>query len=278
VTPWIHPSVDPELNTVFWSFGNVRSCGSSQDGQQRPGDNLFGNSLVAVDAKTGQYKWHFQAIRHDISDMDNVSPTVLGDIQVGGQTKKAIYYGSKSSLTFILDRTTGQPITAVNEVAIPTDSRQQQPVGMTQKIPAIGNWQTRASCYRSWARTTSPAARGGPCRTTTAIRPMRTAICLHRAELSGRRQAIHDDPAGYLSPTDDQRPLARVACTTRNSTSPCCRPTTQNGGNDFSGQAFVQHRNIYVIPYGYANVAHYRSAGQNGLRAPESIKGAVSWR
>ena len=66
-SPWIHPSVDPELNMVYWSFGNVRSCGSSQDGQQRPGDNLFGNSIVAVDAKTGAYKWHFQAIRHDIT-------------------------------------------------------------------------------------------------------------------------------------------------------------------------------------------------------------------
>jgi alcohol dehydrogenase (cytochrome c) len=89
VTPWIHPSIDPELKTVYWSFGNVRSCGSSQDGQDRPGDNLFGNSLVAVDAKTGAYKWHFQSIRHDIQDMDNVSPTVLGDIQIGDQSRKA---------------------------------------------------------------------------------------------------------------------------------------------------------------------------------------------
>ena len=50
--------------------------------------------------------------------MDNVAPTVIGDVQVGGETKKAIYYGSKSSLTFILDRTNGKPITGVIEVPI----------------------------------------------------------------------------------------------------------------------------------------------------------------
>ena len=60
-TPWIHPAIDPELKQVYWTFGNVRSCGSSQDGQQRPGDNLFSVSIVAVDAKTGAYKWHFQS-------------------------------------------------------------------------------------------------------------------------------------------------------------------------------------------------------------------------
>ena len=130
---------------VYWSFGNVRSCGSSQDGQQRPGDNLFGNSIVAVDAKTGAYKWHFQAIRHDIADMDNVAPTVLGDVQVGGETRKAIYYGSKSSLTFILDRTNGKPITGV------TKCRSRRTRGRhsraTQKFPTIGNWQTKCIVY-----------------------------------------------------------------------------------------------------------------------------------
>ena len=54
---------------------------------------------------------------------------------------------------------------------------------------------------------------------------------------------------------------------------PVLSTTTQNGGNDFSGQAFVQHRNMYVIPWAYANVAHYRSAGSNGLRAPGEYKG-----
>ncbi|HSW26769.1 MAG TPA: PQQ-binding-like beta-propeller repeat protein, partial [Burkholderiaceae bacterium] len=70
-TPWIHPAVDPDLNMVYWTFGNVRG-GSSQNGSSRPGQNLFANSIVALDLKTGEYKWHFQSIHHDIWDMDNV--------------------------------------------------------------------------------------------------------------------------------------------------------------------------------------------------------------
>ena len=70
-TPWLHPAVDPELNMVYWTFGNVRG-GSSQNGSSRPGQNLFASSIVALDLKTGEYKWHFQSIHHDIWDMDNV--------------------------------------------------------------------------------------------------------------------------------------------------------------------------------------------------------------
>ena len=62
--------------------------------------------------RTGAYKWHHQSVRHDIFDMDNVHSPVLADVNVGGQTRKAIYYGSKAHMTFILDRTTGQPLTS----------------------------------------------------------------------------------------------------------------------------------------------------------------------
>ena len=68
----------------YVTFGNVRSCGSSQDGQQRPGDNLFGDTRRRLDLKTGAYKWHYQSIRHDIWDMDNVHSPVLADVTVGG--------------------------------------------------------------------------------------------------------------------------------------------------------------------------------------------------
>jgi quinohemoprotein ethanol dehydrogenase len=58
VAPWIHGAIDPELTSIMVAFGNVRSCGSSQDGSGRPGDNLFANTLVSLDAKTGKFKWH----------------------------------------------------------------------------------------------------------------------------------------------------------------------------------------------------------------------------
>ena len=71
-TPWLHPAVDPETNTVFWVFGNNRS-GSSQNGSTRPGINLFASSVVALDLKTGAYKWHFQMVHHDHWDMENMA-------------------------------------------------------------------------------------------------------------------------------------------------------------------------------------------------------------
>jgi quinohemoprotein ethanol dehydrogenase len=65
-TPWMHGAVDPELGMYYMTFGNARSCTSSQDGSLRPGDNLFSSTMVAVDHKTGEYKWHYQSIRHDV--------------------------------------------------------------------------------------------------------------------------------------------------------------------------------------------------------------------
>ena len=112
-SPWIHGSIDPELNSIMVAFGNVRGCGSSQDGSTRPGDNLFANTLVSLDAKTGAFKWHYQSIRHDVCDMDNAHSPVLADLNVGGQMRKIAIYGSKSGHIFSIDRTNGQPMTPV---------------------------------------------------------------------------------------------------------------------------------------------------------------------
>ena len=80
-TPWIHPGDRSRAAAlVYWTFGNVRG-GSSQNGSTRGGDNLFANSIVALDIKTGAYKWHFQSIHHDIWDMDNVMAPVLADVE-----------------------------------------------------------------------------------------------------------------------------------------------------------------------------------------------------
>ena len=88
---WQHPTIDPELGLLYQAFGNVRGCNSPQNGQNRPGDNLFGSSLVALDLKTGAYKWHFQAVRHDIWDMDNALPPALANVMIGGQVKRSSF-------------------------------------------------------------------------------------------------------------------------------------------------------------------------------------------
>ena len=180
-TPWLHGALDPELGTFYVTFGNVRTCGSSQDGQERPGDNLFGDTLVAIDMKTGAYKWHHQSIRHDIWDMDNVHSPVLADVTVGGEARKAIYYGSKAHMTFILDRTNGKPLTGAIEMR-PVVEGHAPEERADAAVP--GAWhlgrqprarQRQCIVWEKLGTTTSRATRGAAFRTTTATNPTPTA-------------------------------------------------------------------------------------------------------
>jgi PQQ-dependent dehydrogenase (methanol/ethanol family) len=128
--PWIHPSIDPELGLVYWTFGGPypRTIGAS-----RGGDNLFSNCIVALDAKTGRRRWHFQSVRHDIWDYDNVMPPPLLDLSIGGRMRKVVVYGSKVGHYFILDRVTGEPIHGVQQRPVPQERRQK--TAPTQPFP-----------------------------------------------------------------------------------------------------------------------------------------------
>jgi alcohol dehydrogenase (cytochrome c) len=136
-TPWIHPAVDPELKLVYWTFGNIRG-GSSQNGSSRPGTNLFGNSIVALDLKSGEYRWHFQSVHHDIWDMDNVMSPVLADVKIEGRDRKVVIYGSKTGMYYILDRRDGSAPLGIDEVPVKQDARQAS--WPTQPIPRQGAW------------------------------------------------------------------------------------------------------------------------------------------
>ena len=78
---WQAPAIDPDLGTLYIQVGNPSP---DLDGTMRAGDNLFTESVVALDLKTGEYKWHFQEIHHDIWDYDTVSPNVLFDVEMDG--------------------------------------------------------------------------------------------------------------------------------------------------------------------------------------------------
>src|SRR6185437_853432 len=137
-TPWIHPALDPELGLVYWTFGNARGSNSSQDGSRRGGMNLFSSSIVAMDLKTGQYRWHFQSIHHGIWDMDNVMAPVLADVRIRGRLRKIVVYGSKSGMYFILDRTDGSAPLGIDERPVPQEPRQK--TWPTQPFPRQGGW------------------------------------------------------------------------------------------------------------------------------------------
>jgi alcohol dehydrogenase (cytochrome c) len=118
---WQTPAVDPELGLLYFSTGNP---GPDFNGAVRAGDNLFSASMVAVDAKTGTYRWHFQQVHHDIWDYDAPSPVVLFDIELNGRPRKAIAQPGKTGWVYILDRTNGRPLIGIEERPVPQDPRQ----------------------------------------------------------------------------------------------------------------------------------------------------------
>jgi PQQ-dependent dehydrogenase (methanol/ethanol family) len=105
---WMAPAVDKETNTVFFVVGNP-----SPDlyGAERPGDNLYTNSMVAVDLNTGAYKWHYQYIAHDVWDLDAVSPVILTEAKgKDGKMRKVAIHGGKTGHVYVHDRATGELI------------------------------------------------------------------------------------------------------------------------------------------------------------------------
>jgi PQQ-dependent dehydrogenase (methanol/ethanol family) len=128
--PWMHPAVDPDLNIVYWTFGNPFPV---SDGSTRPGDNLYSNSIVATDAHTGAYLWHFQTVKHDLWDYDNTMAPVLMDLQVKGKKRKAVAVAGKTGYVYVFDRVTGEPLQGVQYKPVPQESRQK--TAATQPIP-----------------------------------------------------------------------------------------------------------------------------------------------
>jgi len=127
---WQTPAIDPELGLVYFSTGNA---GPDYNGAVRAGDNLYAVSMVAVDLKTGKYRWHFQQVHHDIWDYDAVNPVILMDVNVGGRTRKAIAEVGKTGWAYILDRQTGKPLIGIDEKPVPQEPRQA--TAKTQPFP-----------------------------------------------------------------------------------------------------------------------------------------------
>jgi quinohemoprotein ethanol dehydrogenase len=127
---WQTPAIDPELGLVYFSTGNA---GPDYNGAVRAGDNLFAVSIVAIELKTGKYRWHFQQVHHDIWDYDASNPVVLMDLTVDGRRRKAIVEVGKTGWAYILDRETGEPIVGVDEKPVPQEPRQA--TAATQPFP-----------------------------------------------------------------------------------------------------------------------------------------------
>jgi alcohol dehydrogenase (cytochrome c) len=102
---WVTGSYDRELNLTYWGTGNP---GPDWNPAQRPGDNLYTSSVVALDADTGKRKWHFQFTPSDPYDYDSTQVPVLADINLNGSPRKLMLWGNRNGFFYVLDRVTGQ--------------------------------------------------------------------------------------------------------------------------------------------------------------------------
>lgn len=130
---WVwYTTADPASDTLYMTIG---SPSANYYGGDRPGNNLFGNSLVAVDAQTGKYKWHFQAIHHDLWDWDLPAPPTMVNVTKDGKTIPALAVTGKPGLMYILNRETGEPVHGVNEMLVGRGDVPGEWYSPTQPIP-----------------------------------------------------------------------------------------------------------------------------------------------
>jgi quinoprotein glucose dehydrogenase len=132
VNVWGFFTVDAARGIVYMPFG---APSVDQYGGDREGDNLFGTSLVAANADTGAYLWHFQITHHDIWDADLAAAPLLLDVKRGGRTIPAVAVTSKQGLVFLLDRTNGKPIDGVEERPVPQSAVPLERTAKTQPFP-----------------------------------------------------------------------------------------------------------------------------------------------
>jgi len=126
---WAQISVDEELNTVFLP---VEMPTGDYYGGHRPGAGLFGESLVAVDLKTGKRKWHYQFIHHGIWDWDLPCAPIIADLTIDGRMRKIVAQPTKQGWLYVFDRVTGEPVWPIEERAVEQS-----------KVPMEKSWPTQ---------------------------------------------------------------------------------------------------------------------------------------
>jgi len=130
---WTQITVDEELGLVYLP---VESPTGDFYGGHRPGNNLFGESLVCIDLKTGERRWHFQLVHHPLWDMDISSAPILADITVNGHPVKAVAQPSKQGFLYVFDRVTGKPVWPIEEKPVEAGSVPGEWYSPTQPIPS----------------------------------------------------------------------------------------------------------------------------------------------
>ena len=147
---WSFFTVDTERGLVFAPIGSPTS---DYYGGDRKGKNLYGNSIVALDANTGKLKWYQQLVHHDLWDFDLPAAPTLIDVRRNGRTIPAVAVITKMSLLFIFDRVTGEPIFGMEERPVPQSDVPGEATWPTQPFP--GEARRRSAASSSIRRRTS---------------------------------------------------------------------------------------------------------------------------
>ncbi len=129
---WCCLSADPQLGYVYVP---LTAPTAAYYGGHRPGDNLFSNSLVALDAQTGERVWHFQMVHHDLWEYDTIGPPTLGEITVDGRLVRAVMQPSKTGFLYVFDRETGEPVWPIEERPVPLSTVPGEHASPTQPFP-----------------------------------------------------------------------------------------------------------------------------------------------
>jgi len=129
---WTQMTADEDLGLVYLP---VEDPTSDYYGGHRPGNNLFGDSLVCVDVKTGKRKWHYQIVHHPIWDYDLSSAPILADINVNGKAIKAVALPSKEAFLYVFDRVTGEPVWPIEERPVQQSDVPGEKTSPTQPFP-----------------------------------------------------------------------------------------------------------------------------------------------
>jgi quinoprotein glucose dehydrogenase len=132
VNVWGYMSLDVQRGILYMPLG---APNNDRVGTDRPGNNLFSSSVVAVDANTGKYLWHFQLVHHDVWDYDTQSAPLLVDLNRNGATVPALIIVNKTGLLFTLNRVTGKPIFDIEERPVPKSDVPGEQASPTQPFP-----------------------------------------------------------------------------------------------------------------------------------------------